>query len=143
MSDRITTRPSVWDGMSTDGRTPVSRFVRAERCVHCPSELDFVVPPKYFPVDTIAITCYACGRVRRYVDNLLIMTAREAAIERQSHMFAVRGHIGIQPSTAEVARELILAGLEGGLTVAEVSASLNVQRGYVLNVAQAAGLEAA
>jgi hypothetical protein len=68
------------------------------------------------------------------------MEPREAVVEFQERPWAVRGRIALQPSNAQVARDLILLGLEAGLSPEMVSAELNVERHYVLNIARAAGL---
>jgi hypothetical protein len=120
---------------------PRSTFVPAKRCSHCQEPVSKLVAPDHWPVDMIMTVCYACGRTKGYVDNLLLMSPREAVIEFQSRPFAVRRGVAIQPSSYEVAREMILLALEGGLSPIDVAAELNIERNYVLNIARAAGID--
>lgn len=115
-----------------------SRFVPGKACGACKTGPRKTVAPAHWPVETVARVCYACGRVLDYVDDLLLMTPREAVIEFQPRAWAIRRRMAIQPSNAEVGREMILLGLEGGLSPEQVAAELSIEVAYVRNIARAA-----
>lgn len=110
------------------------------KCNHCDDDVNVLIPPVHWPIGTVALACYACGRVRRYEDNLYLFTPRKAVVEFQAKPWAVRNGVAIQPSNFEVARELVLLGIENGLSVSEISTNLDVEEHYVRNIARAAGL---
>ena len=125
------TRRADSEGDLTPLWSPVSTFVRRKACPECFRGIAAIVAPLSWPIGTIAKVCYACGRVLECVDGLLIMEEREAAVEFQPRPFAVRRGVAIQPSNAEVAREIVLLGLEGGLSAREVAAELKCDEHYV------------
>lgn len=126
----------------TYGWTPVSTFEKRPECVHCSKAIMAVVAPLHWPIETVAGVCYACGRVLKYADNLLLMTPRQAVVEFEPRRFAVRRGVAMQPSNGEVAREMILLGLESGLSAAEVAAELHVDTHFVKNIERAAEMRA-
>lgn len=127
---------SELDSMYSGTWSPDAKFVPAKECMHCAEGVTHAVAPQHWPIDTVAKVCYACGRVHYYKDNLLLMSEREAVIEYQSKPFAVRGGIAVQPSSALVARDLVLLGLEGGMAAAEVARELHCDLHYVEMVAR-------
>ena len=110
-----------------------------ELCGKCSSSAWKVTCPKYFPIDCVAITCMACGSVICYVDNLLILTLKEAMQERRPRQWVVQHAVAHRPSEFEAAREMILMGLEGGLTDFDIAETLSLPVEYVSELARKAG----
>ena len=129
--------------MGTGSRERPNLFVPAKHCVHCENDtVEFSVVPTCWPVDSVARVCYACGRILRYVDNLLLFTDRRAVIEYTSRLGGVVQR-GIAKSVDnEVDREKIIRYLEMGFTAGLIAADFKCEPRYVKQIARAAGLEA-
>lgn len=109
-------------------------------CSKCGCEYANVTAPRGFPIAIVARTCFKCGHVLGYTDNLLIFTARQAMSSFQLHGWVTKRGTARQPSEPQVAREMIVMGLENGLTKEEIAEAVGVPVMTVLLVAQAAGL---
>lgn len=109
-------------------------------CGKCQCMFQHVVSPQYWPIDTVALTCWGCGSVVAYVDNLLLFSPRRALIEHRPRQWVIRHRTATQPSEYEVARELILMGIESQLPDAEIASMVGVPLNYVDALAKSSGL---
>ena len=108
-------------------------------CGKCLCEVTVIVSPKCWPIETIALVCALCGSVVEYMDQMLIFAPKKAAVEHVRRQWVVRHKTALQPSEYEVARELILMGLDGGLSDDEVAEQIGVEAEYVDAIAVAFG----
>lgn len=121
-------------GVRSTWRTVV---VDTEPCGKCGCIFVSVVTPKYWPIDSVALCCALCGSVVDYVDNLLLITVKQAIRERVNRQFAISGkghgmsHEKIEDRSYGLVREMILFGLENGLSKQDVAEALEVSEEYV------------
>jgi hypothetical protein len=108
-------------------------------CGKCGCKHVRVTSPTYWPIDSVAIICFMCGAVVDYADDLLIFKPKEALKEYVKRKWVVREGIALQPTSYEIAIELIRMGIEGGLTDEDIAYELNVTLEYVDAVATLIG----
>jgi hypothetical protein len=105
-------------------------------CPRCGPCFLSVVSPVCFPIQTVALVCRLCGRVIRYVDNLLIFTKSQAFFAFTRRPWVVRHRAALQPSNADSAREMILMGLDAGLSFEDVAEVLNATPEWAKSMAR-------
>lgn len=130
---------SAWQ-LSGPGRDAdfVNRFVPNPACVHCDAAITFTTCPTHWPMDTVAKVCYACGRVREYVDGLLIFTPREAVVEYTKRLGGVvKGGVAHATEEGEVNRLTVVDFLEMGFPAAVIAAELGCEFRYVEQIENA------
>lgn len=116
-------------------------------CGRCGSNSRHLTPQKGFPIITAAITCMMCGQVIEYLDNLLIFSVQDALVTKARNPFVLRGHTAsaeradadLAPTSYEVAKELVLMGIEQGLPISEIAEVLHLDP---LDVSRLAGAAA-
>lgn len=118
-----------------------SSFTKQAHCAACKdAQIEFTVSPTAWPIQTVGQCCYQCGRILRYVDNLLLFSEREAVLEYTTRLGGVVDHGAAKPVDNYVDRETILRCLEIGLPIEAIAAELHCKQQYVKQIARAAGL---
>jgi hypothetical protein len=137
---RLKAASSKWDtqhaGYEARSHRP-SLFQPRPSCGPNCGSVTIPVCPVHFPVETVAMACLMCGRVWRYIDNLLLFTPKEALQEFQARPWAVRGGIAFEPSLPEVSRVLILDALAAGMTEVEIATEYDCELDYVRTIKRA------
>jgi len=116
----------------------VNNFTPFRACAHCADQINFVVSPTSWPIDTVAKACYACGRVLAYVDDLQLFTPREAVVE-YTHRFGGVVKRGVATPVDLVDREKILGALELGYSAPLIAMDFKCSLRYVELIAEHAG----
>jgi hypothetical protein len=89
------------------------------------------VCPVSWPIDTVALTCHACGSVIEYVDGLLVLSFKEALLSHVRRPWVVRGEIAIEPSEYEVAKGIVMMGVDNGLSDQEIAEVMGIDLTYI------------
>lgn len=121
-----------------------------EPCGKCGCTFVNVCCPRIWPIGTIALTCSKCGSIVEYVDGLLLMTIQEVLRDYRSDRawvtregIAREPNVGLDlerlPSNYIVAKELVLMGLENGLTVEDIGKEMGIAVESVRQMARDAG----
>jgi len=109
-----------------------------EPCGKCGCLFVCVTSPKYWPIDSVALTCAICGSVVDYIDGLLRITVKQAIRERVNRQFAISGsgrshavHAKVEGTIFGLMREMILFALENNLSKQDIAEALEVSEEYV------------
>jgi hypothetical protein len=96
-------------------------------CGRCGCAFVNIGCPKMWPIGTVVLTCSMCGRVRDYIDGLLIMSVTEALVNRHGRDWIVRHRMatdlseqrGVDPAIIELA-------MAQGMTMDEIATALDI-----------------
>lgn len=129
--------PSTMDATKFTG-APVS-------CVKCRSEQFKRVCPQQWPIWVAAVSCVSCGSILGYLDEVISLRIAESGTrpEKSPRQHVVRHGISVDRSvfdSLDALRNVILMGLENGMSIDDVADTANVQREYVHAVAVKSGL---
>jgi hypothetical protein len=100
-------------------------------CSKCGGNWVVKACPQYWPIDSIALVCFYCGSVIDYVDGLLILEIREVIASQRKHWMSSGRVRDTEITPFAVLKELILMGIDGGLTDMEISQELDIAAEYV------------
>jgi len=115
---RITTIECVAYGAAVPNIAPCGRCGCAFVNIGC---------PKIWPIGTVVLTCSMCGRVRDYVDGLLIMSVTEALQNYRGREWIVRHRMAKDISEERgVDAGIIEMALSEGMTIEEILSVLDV-----------------
>lgn len=118
-------------------------------CIQCKDSETFkLVCPTGWPVLTTAVVCFKCGATRGYLDERLTPREERFAVGHQEKLpdkprreVVVRGGVSHRIlDDVDAIRELVLMGLENGLSIDDVAVTANVSRHYVHAVATQTGI---
>jgi hypothetical protein len=113
-------------------------------CIKCKREVTKLVVPQRVPILTTAISCQTCGTVFGYQDEIISISlgAAEKRKENPPRTHVVRGGVALDNdllSDLDAIRNLVLMGLENGLSVGDVADTCNLTYEYVHAVAVKSG----
>jgi hypothetical protein len=96
-------------------------------CGRCGCAFVNIGCPKVWPIGTVVLTCSMCGRVRDYVDGLLIMSVTEALQNYRGREWIVRHRMAKDISEEHgVDADIVAFALEQGLTMDEILSALQM-----------------
>jgi hypothetical protein len=102
-------------------------------CRQCGTKTFKLVCPNCWPIQTVAVTCATCGRVRGYLDEntpgrMFEDGSRREVPERE---MVIRHRVAHRTYQPDEQRELAIQGLKQGIELAQVAEDLGLTPEYV------------
>jgi len=99
-------------------------------CGRCGCAFVSVVCPNHFPVEVVALVCFACGRSIAFVDGVLLITVRQALRESTARPWVVKHRTAKSTENESLSpgrlRELVDLGRRDGLSDADIAEALGI-----------------